>query len=244
MEEKPAVEENKKKASRNKSNVSNYVLLLIGVLISVGDLIFVCVNASKSLEWWKSNLMEISPFVIFWGFVISIASIYLIKSVQKLNAQLNQEMFPYNFDYVKEVAIYTAVGSSKKEIKCDGTDIEIYENYTKWKEHIISEYRKKDCIIQLDYENFYRFLIKQKRTADSSKQMIYEILIPVEVGVIAVCCGTNGFFANPIANAIGVVVGSCFFMWKAMKKQFENEDEKNFIEDFLEIMQQGGGENT
>lgn len=227
---------NETNRSRKKSNISNWVLLIIGGGIIIGDVIFLCFNYSDQLEGWSNTLLKVSPFILFWATVIIVVSIILIKSVNDLNKQLEKKMFPYSFDYVKELAIYKVVGSSKQKVKCDGVELNIYSNYSDWKNHITEEYRKKDCIIQRDFENFYRFLIKRKRIAESRKEMTYEILLPVELGAIGVCCGSDGLFDEPITCAIGVVVGSCIFMWQVMKEQFNNEDEINFIDDFLEIM--------
>lgn len=227
----------KEKQSRKKSNTLNWLLLAVGVVIIICDIVFLYKNHSCELDGWKKDMMIISPFILFWAFVTVAVSIWFIANVKSLNEQLKKSRFPYGFDYVMENAIYKVVGSSKSKIKCDGVKIEPFENYVEWKKHIIEKYRREDCVIQRDYENFYRFLIKRRRNAELRKQMLYGILLPVELGVIAVCCGSDGLFDSPVTCTLGVVVGSCLFMWKAMGEQFDNEDEINFINDFMEIME-------
>lgn len=231
----------KSEEPRKKSNLLNALSMVVGVVMLL--IVFLC-------NWFKSRLSLPGFFDELWfkfllmifGIVFLAAGIYLFNETKQLNKFLANDIFPYCFDYQYELAVYDNIGKCKNK-KIDGKNIEKFERYSEWKNHILKWKDKfaekcmennKEC--EAEIGDFCRFLNKRKRDAMLNKDIATGVLIPVELGIIAVICGGDELFME--IKLIYAVILGCYVMYLYINEQYGNDKELHFVKDVIEILSQ------
>jgi len=173
--------------------------------------------------------------------VLSIFSAYLgacsFYRTRRSNKILRNNMLPYNFDYIYELAVYKNIGNTKKKRICN-MEISLFASYTEWKQYILDTYIVDGSIIKSQLENFKRFLNKKARLVRLEKQIVLSVTMPIMIGIIAIICSGHaiktdlglGYVALGMMEGVLVVVA-------AMISLNQYHDEECFGVDLIEIVE-------
>ncbi len=216
--------------TRQLSNKANKAVIVFGTIQLV---IAIVLSICKSICVNEYFLTLQYGYLIAMGIVggiIIVAGIYSLVQVNRVNKSLAKNLFPYNFNYYYELAVYKNIGE-EGEKKIDGKTIEKLSNYSDWKDHITKQFEDNSLN---DKENFSRFLNKRMRNAKLNKDMIAGILLPIELGIITLLCDADNL--KMIVKCIYAVISSCFVMFLCMNNQYNYGEESNFAEDVIEIV--------
>ena len=143
-----------------------------------------------------------------------------------------KEKLDYDFDYDGELEIYKSIGSSKGSKKNEL----ILMTYMDWKEYVEKNYKEKYCNLYRNRQNFSRYLLKKKREAKRTVNLVCNLLIPIEIGAITIFCNVNNAIDN-FYEMIGFVVpllGVVILI--VIKKISDAEKEGYFVDDLWEIL--------
>ena len=81
---------------------------------------------------------------------------------------------PYGFDYLAEYDAYKNIGKKKSGHNS-------FDKYSAWKDHIMNRYNDRK-----DNEDFYRFINRRYREKKNTKELMLNMMIPLEITVLTV----------------------------------------------------------
>lgn len=206
----------------NKKNVVK-IILGVGLLLLAGIVICVTIFVMKS-NWMTNFIHVISLLVIMAGFLLLIIGIFGLISVKKENEYLRN--LPYKFDHAAEYESHKKIGRKKKK----KTEFTYFEKYSSWKSYIEKQYDDRK-----DNEDFYRFMNRKYRGKKSEKELMLNIMIPLDITLITIF-----FTVKPVVNEMELVIlviGMTVFLTIFLTTNILRVNEEiYFIEDFMELV--------
>lgn len=206
---------------RIRTNVK--IIILFGIL-SVASLFSLFLVDWKDKRWLKT----IITIVVITSIFVIAYSILAIIMKNKRNSCL--EMLPYFFNYSLEYEIYKRIGHTKIKKwkrKHGSTGRQIPQKYTEWRNELETRYNNL-----VKNEDFYRFLKRISRNKEIVYDAILSISIPIEIAALT---GMASFARTQIELAVYLVVSLVYIVVIAIKGMWESKDEKNFVDDVMEI---------
>ncbi len=217
---------------RKKSLKPSIIHIIVGSILLVLSVVLWFVlryyinksDISESYSIIKYLLMLVGSI----GFLIALSGVTNLIDVIKENEYLKHP--DYAFDYEKELASYKYVGREVKPKKLEKSGATSYKNYLEWKKAITD-----NNTLGIKEYNFYRYLIDRKRRVESYIDMVKTVVIPIELGIIAVFC-TGQETSDYGFNYLTCVIASIVLLIIIVIEINNKESEKNFISDVCEII--------
>lgn len=231
------------KNTRRISNTRYKKCIKLGIVFTLISIILFFMNVCKcgllNYSFFKYLDLIKASFVFLGLFLIGLGLIQC-KNIKDKNSWLSD--LPYQFDFEKEIYTHFIIGKTFKKLKIETKK---YPNYTEWKDYIIKDFgylidksesdasEKNDKLNVRtkaldDYrENFFRYLNSEYRFTVSYLDAIKTIIVPIEIGIIAVFCDNKDFFSSLILNVIVMII--------IILETVKTESDQEFIKDFTEI---------
>lgn len=208
--------------NRKVSNKKNVVKIIIGILLLVlawGEIVVTVFVLNKD---WMTNLLDtLSVLAIILGAIILLFGIMGCVFANKENEYLRN--LPYRFDYVAELESYKKIGKKKKkEFK-----FAYYEKFSLWKSYIEKEYANRKNNV-----DFYRFLNRKLRGKRDEKELMLNLVIPIDITVLTVLFSVKSVMSE-IEMIIYLIVLSLFLVIFLTMTVWRINEEIYFLEDFM-----------
>ncbi len=135
----------------------------------------------------------------------------------------------YGFEYNKERKLYRDIKDYTKESEKKVT------RYSEWKKHIEEKYvNDKNCFVQIELEDFCRFLKRKQRNANQCKEIIQAVAIPLEVVILSAYYNANKDRLGLVLVGLLILICLVLFLYIYIYVSFCYE--ADFVTDLLEIV--------
>lgn len=211
-----------------KSYRKNVIKIIIGCILLAIAGIEITV---KVLVWkrnWMTNFLDaLILLVIVVGVFVLIYGILGLIFVNEEKEYLRN--LPYKFDYVTEFELHKNTGIKRKGKK-GKSEFTYFNKYSAWKSYIEQMYADRK-----NNEDFYRFLNRKLRGKKSRKELMLNMMIPLDVTILTVFF-TVKTAINGIELVILLVVMILLLANFLTVNILEINKEIYFIEDFMELV--------